>query len=114
MERFIQVKLLAKLLQHLFGELWIERINLTGLSRRQMYDGEGNHRDEEKGNRFLHQAPSKKSKHLLALRLKGWHIWQFDPFVEKKGIIAGFGWPYLFILYFTRGIPLHADYAFVQ
>ena len=79
-----------------------------------MYDGEGNHRDEEKGNRFLHQAPSKKSKHLLALRLKGWHIWQFDPFVEKEGIIAGLGWPYLFILYFTRGIPLHDDYAFVQ
>jgi hypothetical protein len=53
-ERFVQVKLLAKPLHHLLGELGIQRIYLAGFTRSQMDDSERDYRNKEESDQFLH------------------------------------------------------------
>ena len=63
MERFVQVELCAKALDHFRGEPGIERIHLAGFSGGQMDDQERNHRDKKEGNDFLYDTPANKRQH---------------------------------------------------
>ena len=66
-QRFVQVKLLAKPLHHFGGEFGVHRVDLAGLSGRQVNNQKRHHRHEKQGDDFLDDAAPDKRDHFVSL-----------------------------------------------
>ena len=68
MERFIEMKGLAKTLHDLGGELGIERIHLARLAGCQVHNKKGDYGDEKESDDFLDDASADERKHKKCLK----------------------------------------------